>query len=181
MKLTSFEAIVRALNEANVRYLIAGGLAVNAHGYLRYTKDVDLVIELSEDNALRAIKALKALEFSPTIPVPAEQFANAAIRAQWVNEKNMKVMQLFSDQHRDTPIDIFVSEPFDFDEEYDQAYIDWTLTTWEGSRREELRRWRWLTLREKLQAVEEMGDLASHFREQRLKRGQPVIEQDAPD
>lgn len=124
MKLTSFEAIVRALNEANVRYLIAGGLAVNAHGYLRYTKDVDLVIELSENNALRAIKALKELEFKPAIPVPAEQFADAAIRAQWINEKNMTVMQLFSDRHRDTPIDIFVSEPFDFDEEYDHAYTD---------------------------------------------------------
>jgi len=35
MKLTSFEAIVRALDEAGVRYLVAGGLAVNAHGYLR--------------------------------------------------------------------------------------------------------------------------------------------------
>lgn len=59
--------------------------------------------------------------------------------------------------------------------------IDWSLTTWEGSRREELRRWRKLTLREKLQAVDEMGNLASHFRERRLKRGLPVIEQDASD
>ena len=41
MKLTSFEAIVRALNAANVRYLVAGGLAVNAHGYARFTNDVD--------------------------------------------------------------------------------------------------------------------------------------------
>lgn len=38
MKLASFEAIVRALKDANVRYLVAGGLAVKAHGYLRITK-----------------------------------------------------------------------------------------------------------------------------------------------
>ncbi len=42
MKLASLEAIVRALNEGSVRYLIAGGLAVNAHGYVRLTQDVDL-------------------------------------------------------------------------------------------------------------------------------------------
>ena len=30
MKLASFEAIVRALADARVRYLVAGGLAVNA-------------------------------------------------------------------------------------------------------------------------------------------------------
>lgn len=59
--------------------------------------------------------------------------------------------------------------------------IDWTLTTWEGSRRESLRRWRRLTLRAKLQAVEDMGDLANHFREQRLKRGQPIVVQGALD
>ena len=49
MKLTSFEAIVRALNDAGIRYLVAGGLAVNAHGYLRFTKDADFVIQLIPD------------------------------------------------------------------------------------------------------------------------------------
>lgn len=34
MKLASIEAIVRALESAGVRYLVAGGVAVNAHGYL---------------------------------------------------------------------------------------------------------------------------------------------------
>lgn len=37
MKLDSFDSIVRALDSAGVRYLVAGGLAVNAHGYLRFT------------------------------------------------------------------------------------------------------------------------------------------------
>lgn len=37
--------------------------------------------------------------------------------------------------------------------------IDWTLTTWEGSRRAQLRRWLALTVRERLQAIEEMTDL----------------------
>ena len=46
MRLTSFEAIVRELSDAGVRYLIAGWLAVNAHGYLRFTKDADFVIQL---------------------------------------------------------------------------------------------------------------------------------------
>ena len=47
MKLESFEAIVRSFQDAGVRYLVAGGLAVNAHGYLRLTIDVDLVIKLN--------------------------------------------------------------------------------------------------------------------------------------
>jgi len=45
----SVEAIVDALNAAGVRYLIAGGLAVVAHGYVRFTADVDLILDLEPD------------------------------------------------------------------------------------------------------------------------------------
>ena len=45
--------------------------------------------------------------------------------------------------------------------------IDWSLTTWEGSRREQLRRALSLTLRERLQAVEDMAEVAERFREMR--------------
>jgi hypothetical protein len=39
----------------------------------------------------------------------------------------------------------------------------WEVTTWDGSRKEQLRRALQLTLRERLQALDEMGDLARHF------------------
>lgn len=45
--------------------------------------------------------------------------------------------------------------------EYDD--IDWSLTSWEGSRRAQLRRWCSLTVRERLQAIEEMAELAARI------------------
>lgn len=123
MKLTSVEAIVRALNEANVRYLVAGGLAVNAHGYLRFTNDADVVIQLIPDNIRRAFAALATLGYKPLAPVTVEQFADRAVRESWIREKNMQVLQLWSDSHRETSIDLFVHEPFSFDEEYANALI----------------------------------------------------------
>ncbi len=123
MKLASFEAIVRALNEAGVRYLVAGGLAVNAHGYLRFTKDADFVIELIPDNITRVFAALEPLGYTPLAPVTAEQFADRATREDWIRNKNMQVLQLWSDRHRETSIDIFVHEPFPFAEEYAKALI----------------------------------------------------------
>lgn len=33
----------------------------------------------------------------------------------------MQVLQFWSDAHRETPVDLFVHEPFDFDEEYRRA------------------------------------------------------------
>lgn len=41
--------------------------------------------------------------------------------------------------------------------------IDWSLTSWEGSRRAQLRRWLALTVRERLQAIEEMAELSARI------------------
>lgn len=123
MKLASFEAIVRALNAAGVRYLIAGGLAVNAHGYLRFTKDADFVIQLAPDNIKRTFAALETLGYKSLVPVTADQFADRPTREGWIRDKGMQVLQLWSDRHRETPIDIFVHEPFPFDEEFSNALV----------------------------------------------------------
>ena len=123
MKLASFEAIVKVFDDAEVRYLVAGGLAVNAYGYLRYTKDVDFIVQLSPDNIIKAFRALQPLGYKPLVPITAEQFANETLRESWITEKGMKVLQFWSDEHHETPIDMFVCEPFNFDDEYELALI----------------------------------------------------------
>ncbi len=59
--------------------------------------------------------------------------------------------------------------------ERDEA-IDWSLTTWDGSRRAQLRDAMQLSLTEKWQAVEEMADWARATLEDRRKRGLPYID-----
>jgi hypothetical protein len=110
MKLATLEAIVGALNDENVRYLIVGGLAVAAHGYGRVTFDVDLVVQLQPENVNRAVDALETLGYRPLVPVSTRDFADGAIRHTWVQDKGMVVFQLHSEQHRDTRIDLFVIE-----------------------------------------------------------------------
>ena len=121
MKLKSVSSIVEALNAAEVRYIVVGGLAVVAHGYLRFTMDVNMVIQLEPENIRRTLEALGTLGYSPGVPVTAQQFADAANRDHWIREKGMRVLQFWSDDHRETSIDVFVEEPFDFDREYDAA------------------------------------------------------------
>lgn len=121
MEVRSVEAIVRALNTAEVEYLIVGGLAVNAHGYERLTQDVDLVIGLASDNIVRGLRALDEIGYRMPIPITPEQFAHASNRETWRTEKNMTVLRLWSDLHRRTPVDVFVYEPFNFVQEYAAA------------------------------------------------------------
>ncbi len=49
------------LNASGARYLIAGGFAVVMHQVPRFTADVDILIEESEENYLRVIEALSKL------------------------------------------------------------------------------------------------------------------------
>ncbi|MBM5811110.1 MAG: hypothetical protein FJ191_03985 [Gammaproteobacteria bacterium] len=123
MRLQSVEIILAALQAAAVRYLIAGGLAVNAHGYLRFTKDVDLVIELEPGNLRSALEALGRLGYRPAVPVPLAQFADPVRRESWVRDKGLQVFQLWSDAHPETSVDLFVTMPFDFEREYDRALV----------------------------------------------------------
>lgn len=123
MKLGSFDSLVSALHSAGVRYLVAGGLAVNAHGYLRFTRDIDIVLQFSRGNIEAAFTALAGIGYRPIVPISAAEFADAGKRTSWEREKGMTVLNFWSEQHRDTPVDVFVTEPFDFEAEYGRALV----------------------------------------------------------
>lgn len=108
--------IFRALEEANVRYLVVGGVAVVLHGHPRFTADLDLVLDLTPTNASAAIATLQRLDFRPRAPVPAEDFEKDEVRTKWREEKGLTVFSLWSPSYPGTEVDLFVEEPFDFGE-----------------------------------------------------------------
>lgn len=58
-----FKEFVQSLNDSQVRYLVVGGYAVALHGHPRYTKDLDVWIEATPENAARVVKALEQFGF----------------------------------------------------------------------------------------------------------------------
>ncbi len=115
MNRSSILAILAALQAERVRYLIVGGLAVVHHGHVRFTADIDLVLDMLPDNLHRAIRALQTLGYRPRVPVRFEEYADPAARELWMREKNMKVFSVWSPEHQATVIDLFVKCPFDFE------------------------------------------------------------------
>jgi hypothetical protein len=55
-----FRDLLGAFVAAEVRYLLVGGYAVAFHGRPRFTKDLDLWVDASEDNLARLERALDA-------------------------------------------------------------------------------------------------------------------------
>lgn len=112
------ERVLSALNREKVRYLVAGGVAVVLHGYLRTTADLDLVVQLETENVRRALRALDSLGYRPRAPVEALDFADESIRESWIRDKNLEVFSFWSNQSPGLEVDLFVREPFDFDSTY---------------------------------------------------------------
>ena len=54
-------SILAAFLAAHVEYAVVGGVAVNAHGYVRATNHLDIFIRPTEENARAAFAVLQAL------------------------------------------------------------------------------------------------------------------------
>jgi hypothetical protein len=50
--------LARALNEAGAKYIVIGGFAINAAGYIRSTMDIDLLVDTSVENDEKVREAL---------------------------------------------------------------------------------------------------------------------------
>lgn len=54
----SFEKLLALLAEAKVEFIVVGGIAVSIQGYVRFTEDVDILIEDSVENKERLLDGL---------------------------------------------------------------------------------------------------------------------------
>ncbi|MBI3073364.1 MAG: nucleotidyl transferase AbiEii/AbiGii toxin family protein [Deltaproteobacteria bacterium] len=117
----AYANVFDALAKANVRYIVVGGVAVVLHGHLRYTADLDLVVSLEPKNTEAALQALHGLGYEPRVPVKLEEFADPAQRERWIAEKHMRVFSLWNPSAPSHVVDIFVREPFPFDEAFTRS------------------------------------------------------------
>lgn len=58
-----FLDFITLCNNHKVRYLVIGGYAVSIHGYPRSTKDMDVCIEMSQQNAKKMVSVIKDFGF----------------------------------------------------------------------------------------------------------------------
>lgn len=60
-ELEDLVSLCRALNAEGARYILVGGFAVLLHGLVRTTKDVDLLVDSSDENVRAVKRALATL------------------------------------------------------------------------------------------------------------------------
>ena len=100
--------LLSTLVQQSVDFVLVGGLAVQLHGYLRMTYDVDLVLAMNNENLTRFIDAARGLGLVPVIPVSIDSLKDAALIEQWHREKGMLAFALREPGIAGSVIDVLV-------------------------------------------------------------------------
>lgn len=115
--------LLGALDRHGVRYVLAGGLALNLHGVERATMDVDLAVALDSGNLLCLIEAAKSLGLVPVAPIRIEDIADPAKRAVWIESKHLVAVGLRSPVPGTPTVDILVIETVPFESMYSRREV----------------------------------------------------------
>ena len=110
-----YDDVYAAFAQADVRYVVVGGMAVVLSGHLRATVDLDVVVDLEPAAAIRAVEALQGLGLRPRVPVDPLDFADPEVRAGWIRDKHMQVLSFYDPEHLAREVDVFVAYPLDFE------------------------------------------------------------------
>lgn len=108
--------LLQALSDDDVQYVLVGGLAVQLHGYLRSTFDIDLVLAMNDGNLSRFIAVAKRFGLVPVIPVSIDSLKNSTQIDQWYREKGMLAFSLREPQAGGGAVDVLVRPDVPFEQ-----------------------------------------------------------------
>jgi hypothetical protein len=111
-----YENVFNSLLKNNIRYAVAGGVALVLHGVVRFTADLDLIVDLEPENLRRFLHAMTELGYRPRNPVKAEDFLSPSNREEWKRKKGMEVFSFVDAAQPMTLIDVFIEEKIPFRE-----------------------------------------------------------------
>jgi len=107
--------LLQSLAEEHVRYVLVGGLAVQLHGFLRSTFDIDLVLAMDDENIARFISVAKRHDLVPSFPVAIESLRDSSQIDQWHREKGRLAFALREPQICGSVVDILVRPDVPFE------------------------------------------------------------------
>ena len=110
-----YSEIIKAFQKHKVKYVIAGGIAVNLHGSLRSSSDMDILVEMSDDNLKKVVLLLQRMGYRVKQAVNPLDIADARIRRSWIKQKNMKAFNFYKGDSL-KEVDIIIDSPVSYED-----------------------------------------------------------------
>lgn len=103
-----------SFTEAEVKFIICGGVAAVLHGVERMTLDLDISIDMKQENIKRFINVLKDTQLEPRVPIPSETLLDPEKINTLIKEKNARVFTFTDPEKPWKQVDIFLTEDYSY-------------------------------------------------------------------
>jgi predicted nucleotidyltransferase len=108
--------ILFALADANVDFVVGGGVAGVLHGVERVTLDVDLALNMEPPNVEKFLGVMQELRLQPRVPVPPRDLMSGEAVQRMIAEKNAIVFSFVDFDRPLRQVDIFLRRDLSFAE-----------------------------------------------------------------
>jgi predicted nucleotidyltransferase len=115
--------ILFALTDAQVQFIVGGGVAAVLHGVERVTLDVDLALNMEPTNVEKFLHVMEALQLRPRVPVPARDLMSSEAVQRMVAEKGAVVFSFVDFDRPLRHVDIFLRGNLTFADLNDSAHV----------------------------------------------------------
>jgi hypothetical protein len=113
--MTHLREIILALADADVDFVIGGGVACVLQGVERFTLDLDIAINLTPENLKRFAAVMKEQRLTPRVPVPPDVLLNPDAVKMMVEEKHALVFTFVDAKNPMRHVDVFLRDDLSYD------------------------------------------------------------------
>jgi predicted nucleotidyltransferase len=111
-----YRDILRAMNETGIRYVVVGGVAVNLHGYRRFTADMDILLALDDNNLEAMTELMHKMGYVERLPVALQSLCDPDYVKRLLKEKGMTAYTFLSNARERIDIDVLAAASLNFEE-----------------------------------------------------------------
>jgi predicted nucleotidyltransferase len=92
-----YEEVLREFQKQKVKYILVGGIAVNLHGYMRNTADLDILVKMTDKNLAKVVGILNRRGYHVKQPIDPMSIADKNTREDWIKNKHMKAFNFYKE------------------------------------------------------------------------------------
>ncbi len=103
-----YEEILAALVDADVDFIVGGGVACVLHGVERVTMDVDIAVATDQANFAKFLSVMEKLRLKPRVPIDPQSLLDPGVMDHIIHEKQALVFSFLDPDLPTRQVDMFL-------------------------------------------------------------------------
>ena len=113
--MADYQSLLKEFADKKLQYLIVGGVAVNLHGYPRFTNDIDILLALDTANLKTMAQIMQNFGYQQRLPVSIQELGDAYKVRKLMQEKGLIAYSFIHAREPQFNIDVLVGESLEFE------------------------------------------------------------------